>query len=199
MWREIRRFFLLRVLHADDSPHRIAGGVAVGTFVAFTPTIGLQTLIAVAVAAILRVNKIVCIPLVWITNPFTLVPIYLLCYQLGSFLVGAPSAATPTHPIASIQAIDDGTTTGGMELWLHLEFWKNVANQIMRSGLELWIGCLVAGTFFSIVTYFVTRSLVTKVRRRRSLKKRASASGRATGRPALRPVKRPISTQRQSA
>ena len=41
------RFFIYRVLHVDDTPHRIALGVAVGIFVAWTPTVGLHMILTV--------------------------------------------------------------------------------------------------------------------------------------------------------
>ena len=77
IWRKSRRFIVHRVLHADDTPHRIALGVAAGLFIGLTPTVGFQMVLAVALAAALRANKVVCIPMVWITNPFTIIPIYI--------------------------------------------------------------------------------------------------------------------------
>ena len=76
IWRRTRRFLIVKVLHANDTPHRIALGIAIGVFIGLTPTVGLQMIIALALATALRANKVVCIPMVWITNPVTLVPIY---------------------------------------------------------------------------------------------------------------------------
>ena len=41
LW-QTERFIKYRVLHVDDTPHRIALGVALGFFVTWTPTIGVQ-------------------------------------------------------------------------------------------------------------------------------------------------------------
>ena len=75
-----RKFIYHNVLHADDPPHRLALGAAIGVFVAFTPTVGLQMMLTVSLAWLLRANKVIGLPVVWISNPATLVPIYYSCY-----------------------------------------------------------------------------------------------------------------------
>ena len=83
-----KRFFIFRVLHVDDTPHRIALGVAVGIFVTWTPTIGAQMLLTVLLSWLLRANMLVGVPFVWISNPLTVVPIYGPSYVLGRWIVG---------------------------------------------------------------------------------------------------------------
>lgn len=83
-----RRIFLKKILHADDPPHRLALGVAIGLFVTFTPTIGFQTALVIALAWLLGANKLVGLPLVWISNPATFVPIYYPCYRIGKWILG---------------------------------------------------------------------------------------------------------------
>ena len=46
-----------RILNTKGSPHRIALGAAIGTFVAMTPTLGLQTILSTILALVLRANK----------------------------------------------------------------------------------------------------------------------------------------------
>ena len=46
----LKTFFIYRVLHVDDTPHRIALGVAAGIFIAWTPTIGFQMLLTILLA-----------------------------------------------------------------------------------------------------------------------------------------------------
>jgi len=83
-----RRLLVQNVLHADDPPHRLALGVAIGLFIAFTPTIGFQSALVVALAWAFGANKLVGLPLVWISNPATFVPIYYPCYRLGRWVLG---------------------------------------------------------------------------------------------------------------
>jgi uncharacterized protein len=66
----------------------IAGGVALGLFVAFTPTIPLQILLCVAGALLLRVNLPAAFVLSWVVNPLTALPVFYLEHALGAWLLG---------------------------------------------------------------------------------------------------------------
>ena len=48
-WSRLRNVVVNRILGLNDTPHRIAWGVLLGFVVAFTPTVGLQMMIFVAV------------------------------------------------------------------------------------------------------------------------------------------------------
>lgn len=61
----------------------MARGVAVGLFVALTPTLGVQTLLMLALCVLFRANFAVAFAVSWISNPFTLGPLYLGYYFLG--------------------------------------------------------------------------------------------------------------------
>ncbi|MDA1054245.1 MAG: DUF2062 domain-containing protein [Planctomycetota bacterium] len=82
-WRKCRRFVLHSVLHTDDPPARLALGAAIGMFFMFTPTFGFQMLLVVFVAWLLRANKAVGLPIVWISNPATMIILYYPCYYIG--------------------------------------------------------------------------------------------------------------------
>lgn len=66
-----------------------AGAFAVGLFVAFLP-IPFQTVVAAAIAILIRVNLPISALLVWVTNPLTMGPIYFSAYQLGRRVLGLP-------------------------------------------------------------------------------------------------------------
>ena len=85
-----RRILAHRVLHTDDSPHTIALGAGIAMFITFLPLVGIQTILSVGAATLLRANKAVCIPIVWITNVFTIVPIYGACLARGRFVLASP-------------------------------------------------------------------------------------------------------------
>ncbi len=64
-----------------------SGAVAVGLFCAFIP-LPFQMLIATFFAIIFRVNILIAIPLVWITNPITIPPFFYFCYRIGAYTLG---------------------------------------------------------------------------------------------------------------
>ena len=82
------RFFKFRVLHHNDSSHRLAMGVAVGFFIAWTPALGLHIFMALGLAILLRANKFTALTCVWVNNPFTLFFIYYPNFLVGRALLG---------------------------------------------------------------------------------------------------------------
>jgi uncharacterized protein (DUF2062 family) len=73
--------------------HSVAVAAAIGAFLAFIPIIG-QMLIAAILAMWMRVNVIVAVATVWISNPITMPAMLYFSYRLGVWLMGksAPNA-----------------------------------------------------------------------------------------------------------
>ena len=168
LWKQARKFVFHRILHADDTPHRIALGVGLAVFVAFTPTLGLQTVLALAIATALRANKAVCVPLVWITNPATAVPVYWFCWRVGSGILDGPGAANPDQVLDRMSAAASLSSVTQLFQW---SFWSAVGTMILELGSELWLGCCLIGLVCGGVSYFATRWGVTNYRRRRNERK----------------------------
>lgn len=93
------RQLLLRLAGLKDRPHAIAGGVAIGMLVGFTPLFGLKTLLCIGLAFLLRCNPIAAVIAVSLHDvvtpfwPFLLV----LEYRLGAWVLGAPHLAPHQH------------------------------------------------------------------------------------------------------
>ncbi|MFQ5489404.1 MAG: DUF2062 domain-containing protein [Phycisphaerae bacterium] len=162
--RKAIRFIYGRVLHADDSPHRIALGAGLGTFVAFTPTVGFQTIISLAVAAAFRANKAICIPPVWITNPLTLGPIYWFCWRIGAAVLPGGNAGNGDEVLAQVSSVARVTSLLQVFEW---SFWSRVASLIGSLGAELWVGCAIVGLAGGGFVYGICLWAVSAYRRRR--------------------------------
>jgi len=142
--RRVRRFVFHTVLHADDPPHRLAMGLAIGMFITFTPTVGFQMALVVFFAWLLRANKVVGVPLVWISNPATIAPIFYLCYRLGRFVLRR-------------DAVDD-------QWWAELShptgpWWSQVTfywQRLSEIAAPLCFGSLVVATIIGYVTYYIS-------------------------------------------
>ncbi len=80
-----------RLLAIDDPPERTALAFSIGIFIAFSPFLGLHTIMATVVAFAFRFNKIAIYTGTFINNPIlTLVPIIIVSYAVGAFILGRP-------------------------------------------------------------------------------------------------------------
>jgi len=80
-----------RLLAIDDPPERTALAFSIGVFIAFSPFLGLHTIMATALAFLFRFNKIAIYTGTFVNNPFlTLVPIIIASYAVGAFILGRP-------------------------------------------------------------------------------------------------------------
>ncbi|MHC5214907.1 MAG: DUF2062 domain-containing protein, partial [Planctomycetota bacterium] len=130
-----------RILHVDDSPRRMARGIATGFFVAYIPILGLHMLLALLLAWLLRANKAIAVAAVWICNPLTFVLIYYPCYRVGHFLlpffhnkpeVELNQIQTMINQIFSLNYALVNLFTG--------DYWKQVWDVFMAIGLETLLG-----------------------------------------------------------
>jgi uncharacterized protein (DUF2062 family) len=86
----IRKAFR-RLLAIDDPPERTALAFSIGVFIAFSPLLGLHTVMATVAAFAFKFNKIAIYTGTYINNPFlTLVPITVLSYAVGALILGRP-------------------------------------------------------------------------------------------------------------
>jgi len=157
-WQRLRGLVVHRILHVDDTPHAIALGVALAMFVAIVPVIGLQTVVAVALAALFRANKAVCIPIVWVSNPVTALPISYACLWIGRLLIPDAHGESIMRAIHRLSGID-----GGLSLF-SLAFWKERVVVLAGLGAELWVGSILVGAVLGAICYPLTRWAVTTYR-----------------------------------
>jgi uncharacterized protein (DUF2062 family) len=171
-FRPALRFVKFRILHVDDSPERIARGMAVGLFICYLPLIGIQMLLAWAAASLLRANKIVAVLCVWISNPFTIIPIYYPSYILGRWLFGFSSGKHLIDPEGIEHLFEKTLSFYRLLTEFHeVAFWKEVSSVLMKIGLETFVGGIIFGMVVSAAGYTLGYHGVTAYRRRKQQKK----------------------------
>ena len=144
-----------RLLALDDPPERTALAFSLGVFIAFSPFLGLHTILATLIALLFRFNKVAIYSGTFINNPFlTLVPIIIASYAVGAFILGRP---------LSIPA-------GGVELLRHPHLLTAAYySQLFRESWDIvWpftIGGLTLSVVCSLIAYPVTSSLLRAKRR----------------------------------
>ncbi|HBH27638.1 MAG: DUF2062 domain-containing protein [Desulfofustis sp. PB-SRB1] len=150
------------------SPRAIAGGFALGTFVAFTPTVGIQFAIVIFLATIFNLNRGAALVTIWITNVATMTPIFTFNYMVGSLFWSGPSV----KEVASV-FMELTNTLVKMELWDMLDQFRTVLNLSTDIIVPLMIGSVMVGAVAAGLVYVasmtVMRSLAARRYRRRRL------------------------------
>jgi hypothetical protein len=77
-----------QILSLRESPEKIAAAFSLGVFIGMSPLLGLHTVLGIAIAWILRLNRFVTLVGVFVTNPWTIVPIYTFGTWLGVKILG---------------------------------------------------------------------------------------------------------------
>lgn len=148
---------LRRLLAIDDPPERTALAFSIGIFIAFSPFLGLHTILATLLAFVFRFNKVAIYTGTFINNPFlTLVPIIIVSYAIGALALGRP-VALPPEGLRLLKEPQLLTAGYWRELWSHA--WEIV--------LPFSIGGTLLSVVCSLAAYPLTLSLL---RRRRSSK-----------------------------
>ncbi|HEY0099100.1 MAG TPA: DUF2062 domain-containing protein [Pyrinomonadaceae bacterium] len=151
MFREAFR----RLLAVDDPPERTALAFSIGIFIAFSPFLGLHTIMATLIAFLFRFNKIAIYTGTFVNNPFlTLVPIIAASYALGALLMGRP-LSLPEEGWRLLQEPHLLTASYWQQLFTHL--WDIV--------LPFSIGGMVLSIVLSLAAYPVTLKLLRARRR----------------------------------
>ncbi len=93
--RKLRRRLIAPMFSSRKSPEYAARGVLFGVFFAFTPLVGVQIAILIGIWTAVRAfaprydfNLIVAIAWVWVTNVFTVPPIYFGFIVTGQMMLG---------------------------------------------------------------------------------------------------------------
>lgn len=135
----LHRIFGERVFHHDvwglniDS---LAGGLSLGVFVAFTPTMPFQMLLCAIGAILLRVNLPISLAVNWIMNPLTALPIYVSARWTGQYFLEHSAIGKFTLDLFSSES-----RTG----------------RFIEASLYLWTGSLIFSTVSAFLGNAVAR------------------------------------------
>jgi hypothetical protein len=133
---------LIRIRQLEGNPHYIATGIAVGIFVSILPIIPFQTLVAVALAFIVRGSKSAAALGTWLSNPLTIPLVYYANYKLGCLLLGYETTLD------------------------HIAF--DSFSQLMALGIDVTramiVGGVVIGAILGSAAYFITFRIFKKLR-----------------------------------
>ncbi|MGI9306170.1 MAG: DUF2062 domain-containing protein [Gammaproteobacteria bacterium] len=145
---------LAKFIHADlirFTRTRVCRGMSVGMFWAFVP-MPFQMVPAVLFCWLARANAPVALVCVWISNPFTYLPIFSAQYQIGAWLFGG----------------EDGGWNGLRVLAENGEVWE----LLKTAGPVFYQGALATSVFMSAAGYAAGRIMFYYLEKRNRRKVR---------------------------
>jgi len=135
--------------------------------VAFTPTIGVQTVLALGLATILKANRPVSIVPTWISNPVTAVPIYAFTYYVGTFFWPGPDVAIVKRALR--EAFRELEALDFLALGHQLDVFIDLGVDIF---VPMMIGGLLVGGVAAAIAYPLAFRAVVGLRSRRDRRRR---------------------------
>ena len=136
LFRMFGRHILAKDLWRLDS-RSLAGGISLGLFIAFTPTIPFQMTLVCLGALYFRVNLPAALLACWVTNPLTAIPIYVTAWRIGQWV---------TH---IVPLVDEYLTT----------YADGRRARMVISSFHLWTGSLLMATTTAFVSNLLLKWL----------------------------------------
>jgi uncharacterized protein (DUF2062 family) len=155
-----------RLLAIDDPPERTALAFSIGVFIAFSPFLGLHTIMATAIAFLFRFNKIAIYTGTFINNPFfTLVPIIIVSYAVGAFVIGRPLHL----PAEGLELLKNPQLFSG-------DYYRRIFVESWNIVWPFSVGATVLSVVCSVLAYPITLGALRAYQRRKEATDKQSIS-----------------------
>jgi uncharacterized protein (DUF2062 family) len=149
------RKWLESLLHIHDSPRRTAAAYAVGVFFAFSPVLGLHTVLALVVAFLFNLNRVAVILGVYTNLPWFIAPYYTVTTVGAARVMGVDLPPQFARQLGAVFARSP----------LDRDFWAALGT--LASPL-LWpfvLGSLVGAVVLGVAAFVVARPFIEAGRR----------------------------------
>jgi uncharacterized protein len=154
--RKLVRRWMGVLLHIDDTPSRTAAAFALGVFFAFSPVLGLHTILALGIAFLLNYNRVAVLLGVYSNLPW----IAAEYYSLTTVLIGSPITHTPIPPEfgARAHALFEHSV-------LSSAFWHGLATLVRPMLWPYVVGSSIGALVLAALAYPLALVFVTSGRR----------------------------------
>ncbi len=123
------------ILSVKEPPRRLSMAFAVGIFIGMSPLFGFHTILGILVAYLFKLNRFVTLVGVYVTNPWTIIPIYTFSTWVGAVCLG----------IENVFPDQD---------WKHITLTKLI-NELTPLLMPFLVGTLIVSVVSSVISYFV--------------------------------------------
>lgn len=144
-----------KLMSLKDTPHAVAGGLAIGMFVGFTPLFGVKTLLALGLAWAARCNPIAAVIAVSLHDLLIPVAPFMLRleYDIGFWLFSHPHHLPP-----HLDLLGEHLPIAKMLEW----------TTFLDVGLPILVGSLIVSIPIAIGVYFCALALMKESGNRRA-------------------------------
>ena len=151
---EKRRFrrYLREILLLDEPPERTARTFGFGVFIAFSPFIGLHTLIAIVILLFVKLNRLSFLAGVFSNTVWTVAPMLALGTGLGAFVLGSDTAL----PELNAETLASG------------QFWKQLTSDGWNLLAPFMLGNFILSGVLALVGYAILKWFLLRYRSKRS-------------------------------
>jgi len=157
------RFIWRQVLKIRTTPHKVALGLAIGVFMACTPFLGVQTLLACAFAFMLRVSMPAAAIGTLVGNPLSWPANWSASYVFGALLLGLD----PTY--ATDHLSETANSLGATLMAPSPETLDAAVNKLSPIVVPMVLGSVLVGLIAAIFSYYPTRRAVRVFQRHRKV------------------------------
>ncbi|WP_170360028.1 MULTISPECIES: DUF2062 domain-containing protein [Ruegeria] len=201
-WTRAFHYVKHRIRRLPDSPERIARGVGVGVFTAFTPFYGFHFFIAALLSRIFNGNLLASLSGTFFGNPLTYVPIGVVCLQTGHFLLGDDFEEEETHGLMDsfFKALSD-LKNNFMAMFTGRDAdWRGLSVFYDEVFFPYLIGGIFPGLIAGYICYYLSLPVVRtyQQRRRARIKAKFDEIKRLAETKAAVPVANPLGSGRNS-
>jgi len=143
------------LLHIDDTPKRTAAAFALGVFFGFSPVLGLHTVLALAVAFALNLNRVATLLGVYANLPWIIAPYYTL-----STMAGAALLRTRLPPDFGVEL----TSLFALSIFTR-EFWAHVTRLMSPLLWPYLVGSSAVAVLLALSAYPLALAFIVSHRR----------------------------------
>jgi uncharacterized protein (DUF2062 family) len=147
------RRWLEQLLHTHDTPRRTAAAYAMGVFFGFSPFLGLHTILGVALAFVLNLNRVAVVLGIYSNLPWILAPYYTLATIVGAAILGVD---VPPGLLRDLRvAVSD----------VSMEGFVNVARTLAPLAWAYTLGSTLGATVLAALAYRLSLAMILAHRR----------------------------------
>lgn len=150
------KYWYLRLMRQKSSPKNLAAAMALGMFIGAMPIIPFQSVVVIALAFVMRVNKLAAWLATCYSNAATMVPFYYFLFLVGHAVVPVEGVTFDPNNLEMAQLLASG--------------WKVFT--------VMFTGGLVFGIPATLITYFASLFIIRRYRQRRAVRQLRKSSSR---------------------